>query len=486
MRRYASYVRAPLAAVVSFVAFQAVSLAAEAVPAEREEETLLAELMMARTGAAALLVAPSLEEADLALAVHLRRNLGLELHICFPRGNFREGRGAGPGEEGAEYAREEAAARLVGARIWRLDIPSPPEECPGEDARARLWREKAAGELVRAIRRVAPAIIVVCRASGRGDGAGDAPASAAIEAFDAATDPAKFPTPGGREGFRAWEVSKLYVRTFDPSPADLQIETNRPGPGQGLGPARIAQEARRLLTGKDAGAPAASGISSLAWYRRLKSRVEKTDSSEMTDGLERIPDEGFPGSPPAGEGKYPPGSVMAAIAAIGAPGRDRVEAILAALVNTRDLHERLSVAAVPPVMRAALDRRLAHLGEAARIALGLRLHVRCDPPLIAPGGAARVEIRFHNGGSLPVAIKGISLPHAPDLKVAPVELPPGPLEPGGSFAAAVDVRADGNATPAKGDGVLRVALTIAVEHEKYRARLGMSAPAGLEIGRDNR
>ncbi len=487
MRGRASQICASMAAFVVLAAWPRACEGAEALPFERGDGALLSELMMARTGCAALLAALSLEDADLALAVHLRRNLGFETHICFPRRDAVECRGSGKNGRGSDFAREEEAARMIGARIWRLGLPHVPRGCSTEEARVKWRSEEAVAEFVRTIRRVAPSIVVVCNDTKKDDGAGAALASLAAEAFDAAANPAKFPAHGGREGFRAWEAAKLYVRTFDPLPSDLQIETNRIQPLCGTSPAGIGFYARRLLSaGKAPGVEPVPGMSYPTWYRRVKSRLDTTDSADMADGLKRMPDEGFPGCPPQAEGKHPPGSVAAAIASIGSGDKDRADAVLAALVNARDVRDRLLVASAPPAIRAAFDRRLAHLGEAAGIVLGLRLRIKCDPPLIAPGGSAKVEIRFDNEGILPVVIRGILLPHAPALKVAPVAIPPEPVAPGKTLTAATEVKAAEGAALVGSEELLRVALNVSVEHKKYPARFSMTAPAELAVEPDGR
>lgn len=130
-------------------------------------------------------------------------------------------------------------------------------------------REAVLADMVRVIRTFRPLVIVSAWSGTPNDGHGHHQASGLLtqEAYRAAADPSRFPEQI-REGLRAWQAKKLYVRSFDgaaspreflPSLATLSINTGEFDPLLGCSYYEIAARGRSQHRSQDQGTIEARG-----------------------------------------------------------------------------------------------------------------------------------------------------------------------------------------------------------------------------------
>ena len=168
-------------------------------PFERGADLIRLELLAAHTGLCALSVAAHPDDEDGATLAWLRRMGGVEVHLCLATRGEGGQNESGP-ELGAELAlkrtREtESAARILGAKVWYLNLPDfgyskSPEET------LKVWNhDEALGRLVRVIRIVQPDILFTNHnPEGTDHGHHVATAKLVFEAYEAATDPKRYPS----------------------------------------------------------------------------------------------------------------------------------------------------------------------------------------------------------------------------------------------------------------------------------------------------
>lgn len=102
-------------------------LAGEAPQLERGQELIRNELRIAASGLRAMALAAHPDDEDSGTLAYLRRELGIETHLC----QFTRGEG-GQNEIGPELGKAlaalrtretEAASRILGAKAWYLNLP---------------------------------------------------------------------------------------------------------------------------------------------------------------------------------------------------------------------------------------------------------------------------------------------------------------------------------------------------------------------------
>jgi LmbE family N-acetylglucosaminyl deacetylase len=258
-----------------------------ALPA-RTEERGAAALDAALRGLSSTLRAVCLaahpDDEDSATLALLRMRHGVETTIvCFTRG---EGGQNEIGNElyadlGAIRTREtRAAADEIGARLRFLDFPDFGFSRTAEETFERWGREMVVRRLVRALRKIRPHLVITNHDVEGGHGHHQAVGIAALEAFDAAADPERFPEAGP-----PWKVGKLFV-ACPPDEATARPDVGVVDPVRGLSYAAIglASLKRHRSQGSWDWVDVSPGPRHRP-YRLVKSRLEGAEKW-LLEGLE--------------------------------------------------------------------------------------------------------------------------------------------------------------------------------------------------------
>ncbi|HYF50407.1 MAG TPA: PIG-L family deacetylase [Planctomycetota bacterium] len=373
--------------VASVFAVLALSIpAADDLPFERGLDLIRNELRLAQTGLRAMAIAAHPDDEDGGTLSYLRRTLGVETHMCLATRGEGGQNEAGP-ELGAALAvirsnETERAAKILGAKVWYLNLPDFGYSKTTEET-LKVWgREKALEQLVRVIRIVRPHILFMNHdPNGTDHGHHRATGLLAVEAFDAAADPAKFAASMKEDGTAPWKPSKLYLRRFAPPGATLIFDISTRDPLTGLSAPEIAAHALAEHKSQGMQRDVHVGDREMRYFTVLKSHVETKDEKSMTDGL--------------------------------SPTADQTGAISAALTAVLQSPAAIEKA-IPQIAAAAAQKSIApevheHVCAALREALGIRTQVEVSDGRITYGEAVTCKLRIANGSGLSLKLASASL-----------------------------------------------------------------------------
>ena len=363
--------------------------AAEAeIPFERGLERVRNELLCARGGLRALSIAAHPDDEDGGTLSHLRRTLGVETHMCLATRGEGGQNESGP-ELGAALAvirtqETEAAAAILGAKTWYLNLPDfgyskNPEET------LKVWgHEHALGQMVRVIRIVRPHVVFMNHdPDGTDHGHHRATGKLAVEAFDAAADPARFAAQMKEDGTLAWAASKLYVRRFAPPGATVIFDVSARDPLSGVSATEIAAHALARHASQGMSRDIRAGQKDPRYFTLLKSRLpQREKESTLLDGIE-------PGPSPARE-----------------PIDLALKLLSDAALRDGALARAIAAAYGAEAKQEKPDAGIrAHLGSALSEALGLRVEVHADDALVTYGETASISARLANSGAAKIRAK---------------------------------------------------------------------------------
>jgi LmbE family N-acetylglucosaminyl deacetylase len=282
----------------------------------------------------------------------------------------------------------------------------------------RLWpREELLRDVVGVIRSFRPDVIVTVFGGTPRDGHGHHQASAlvAIEAFEAAADPARF----AGLGLAPWRVEKLY-RSLRGSPdgASVRIPIGGLDPVTGRSAFQLAMASRSRHRSQDMGRPELAGPRWATLVRVLPAPGEPEPSVwagidtvlafPVTTGSSRRP-------------RRPPGGAAARYGAAVAGVRGGNPAAPATLVEPlARLVEVLSAAAVTDPGGPGSDRRARDVASELRdaehalaLASGVVLDALAERARVVPGSAFELELQLWNGGARALEIEALE-PLLPD------------------------------------------------------------------------
>ncbi|HEY8550720.1 MAG TPA: PIG-L family deacetylase [Vicinamibacterales bacterium] len=319
-----------------------------------------------------------------------------------------------------------------------------------EEAAERWGEEQILGDMVRAIRRYRPLVLLAGFSGTPADGHGQHQLAGKLTplAFHAAGDPARFPEHLA-EGLRPWAPRKLYARQgFRPGspPATLRLPTGVFDPLLGRSYFEIAMEGRSQHKSQEMGVIEVRGPKS-SNLRLLENRTgaDLKDETGVFDGI----DTSLAALPalaglPAGALAREIGEMQAAVdRALASPDllRDptKIVPFLAdGLRSTREALaavERLDADENARAEAAFLLRVKEEQFEAAIVrAAGLQADALSDRELASPGEEVRVSVNLFLPDSTSLAIEEIALDVPDGWKVAPAPARP-PETNGNPFAA---------------------------------------------------
>ena len=272
-------------------------------------------------------------------------------------------------------------------------------------------------DVVFVVRQFRPHVIVSVFAGTRQDGHGQHQISglAALEAFDAAGDPDRFPELASR-GVEPWAPAKLYRSArFSRGGTTLHVATGHFDPVLGRSYFQLAMESRSRHRSQDMGAGQYMG----AWDSPLELLASRAaGSGDAEDGIFAGVDTTL-----AGQLLDQPGTSEGAVSREPSPGswaadaRARLGAYREAISEARQaLGGFSSDGVVAPLLRGAavlgavadeappgaardlLTRRLAQVSEATLGAAGVVVDLRADRDLWVPGESVVLEATVWNGG----------------------------------------------------------------------------------------
>lgn len=278
-----------------------------------------------------------------------------------------------------------------------------------EETLAKWGRETILGDIVLAIRRFRPDVIVLVFSGTPRDGHGHHQASALLgkEAFLAAGDPSRFPEQLSR--VQPWRARRLVWNVFFWSEQQQKLAQETGGyvvvdPGEydpvlGYSYAEIAGMSRSMHRSQGFGSPERRG--SVKNY--LVHVAGEPARSDLLDGVD------------TSWKRLPGGAPVAAILAEAARAFDprAPEKLIPWLLKARPLIESIT----DPWAK----RKLAELDEALGLAAGLWLDASAERFQVVPGERFRVELAAVNRSSFPVTLEAVSLEgvgEAPELKLS--------------------------------------------------------------------
>ena len=392
-----------------------------------------------------LLIAAHPDDEDTSLLATLARGWGAQAaYLALTRGEGGQnliGPELGEGLGILRTGELLAARRLDGAlqfftRAYDFGYSKSAEETFGH------WpRDSLLADVVWVIRRFRPQVVVSSFSGTRRDGHGQHQAAGrlALDAFDAAGDPTRFPEQLAH-GVEPWSPLKLYRRTFrDPENSTLGIQTGTFDPLLGRSYFQLAMESRSQHRSQDFGVARPPGPRT-ARIALLESRVSGP-GDRLFSGIDTTL---------AGLAvELPPGAREGVLQDLDAY-RDELAAARSGL-NALD-----PSGAVAPLMRAIdrlerLDRRTATLGRPAedlRRAIDQRIEIareallaaasvvwaaRVDDDVVTPGQRLSVTIELWNGGAFELGVGDLELKVPDDWSERPhvtgggEPLPPGEL-----------------------------------------------------------
>jgi LmbE family N-acetylglucosaminyl deacetylase len=389
-------------------------------------------------GGAVLHLGAHPDDEQTGLMAYLSRGLGVRtVYWSATRGEAGQNRLGSETAEALGVVRtwESLAAREIdGAEVLYGPFYDFGFSKNADDALARWGREELVGEIVRAIRLVQPDVVVSRWSGGPHDGHGhhQAMGLAALDAFDAAADPKRFP----QLGLPPWRALKLYQSTegdWEPGedaaleahvlpgePSELLcIDVGQFDPVAGRTYGELAAIAlNRHRTQAIATLPERGQLKH--YYRLVKNRIAM-DGPDVGffDGLDRslvgLADH-------AGRAAHALRPLLkrardrARFAAAGFHPHERAKTALVVLDGLAAIRQaRATLDAESPegeAVEAYLARRARCFEEAAVRLLGLGLECDIDRSRVTPGEDARLTVRLWNESSFPLdaATAGLKLP----------------------------------------------------------------------------
>jgi len=352
------------------------------------------------------------DEDDGTLA-YVRKKLGARAVILFAtRGESEDSptRAELDQELGAVRTSEAIeAARVIGSDVFFLNLRDNGYSKSADEV-LRIWgHDDALRRMVRAIRSLRPDVIITSHDPKIGEGAEQAVARLALEAFNAAGATKLAPEAGSE----AWQVRRFFERTDDAAAAVARTDLNEYDQVRGKTYAQIGLSAHHRFFSRGASFDRLTPDRETSYYKLIASAPDEqmTPDAGLREKILRLPIVNTPpGTVSAGlfTGLTLPENVSRSIAPprVGslrvvdaiATGERLIEALIEKLIEKRaegtadDMHERYGAEFVRVVrFTAGLERAIA-------LALGLNLEVTLSDRVVVPGQTVFARIVLRNGG----------------------------------------------------------------------------------------
>jgi len=284
-----------------------------------------------------------------------------------------------------------------------------------EEALSKWGKEEVLGDVVLAIRRFRPDVVLLVFSGTPSDGHGQHQASAILgkEAFQAAADPRRFPEQikfvepwRARRLYRCWHsLAPGASRTIQTAPDRLLIDTGRYEPRLGYSFAELGALSRSIHRSQAMGTALRKGSApvALTWVAGDRAVGDLFDGIDTT--WRRLP---------GGE------AVEAALNAAAAAFRlDAPERAIPSLLDAR-----LRIAAIPDPWAQIKKRELENVILSAA---GIWLDASSVQPMVHPGGRVNVKVTAVNRSAAEVSLTGFQMESAAGVEDRSV--PIGQLRP---------------------------------------------------------
>ncbi len=178
----------------------------------------------------------------------------------------------------------QAAARIYGAEVYNLNKRDFGYSKSAEETFNFWGHEDSLRRLVRIIRTVKPDVIITNHDTEHGHGHHRAFGMMALEVFDAAADPRRFPEQL-ENGLSPWQVKRLFLRCGKDD-ADVGINVGEYDQPRGYSYAQIANEGLKMHKSQGMGGSVKRG-NLYRYYKLIKSSAPAPEKLEsLLDGLE--------------------------------------------------------------------------------------------------------------------------------------------------------------------------------------------------------
>ncbi len=317
------------------------------------------------------------------------------------------------------------------------------------DETFQKWQghDVALGDIVRVIRTFRPEVLIARFSGTPRDGHGHHQASSILtqEAFRAAADPNRFPDQI-KQGLQPWQAKKLYVGNvcgfFAPTCADenytIRLNTGVKDPVLGMSYIQFAMEGLRHQLSQGAGGWSVEPGDRFTYYKLADTTLPGVDAKKHEQSLFDGIDTSLAGvvsllGVESGKSAWLR-SELEEIAkdvsdAVKAAEKDQSRAAISlhdALDRLRTSISRLEVSDAPEPGRDAVLQILRGKQEQAQAALNLALNLTTeatvlfpqqetstDSSAVSPGQRFAVSVKLHNGSTLPIQLREISLQGLP-------------------------------------------------------------------------
>ncbi len=340
------------------------------------------------------------DEDDGALA-YVHKKLGARAVALFAtRGEGEDSTTSGETDEalGAIHTRESVeAARVLGADVFFLNLRDTGYS-KSADETMRIWgHDEALRRMVHAIRSLRPDVMITNHDPKSGEGAEQAVARLALEAFTAAGATKLAP----EAGYEAWRVRRFFQGSNDPT-AEVIVDLNETDRVRGITYSKIGLTAHHRFWSRGGRLDRMTPYRETSYYKLIASTPEDqikeraSSGSGLLEGL-TIPDNVKRSTAQPRVGGV---GVVDAIAA----GERLVDALVEKLIEKRaeGTPETLRARYGPDFVRVV--RFTAALERALVLALGLSFEVKVVDPVVVPGQTLLARLVLRNGGARPLPV----------------------------------------------------------------------------------
>lgn len=346
------------------------------------------------------------DEDDGSLA-YLRKKLGARTVMLFATRGEGEDSPTRPElneELGAVHTREAIeAARIVGSDIFFLNLRDIGYSKSPDEPLSVWGHDEALRRMVRAFRLLRPDVVITPHDATNGEGAQQAVARLAREAFTAAPNMNDDTRLSSDAGSDVWQVRRFFVRTDDGANSgagsEVAINLKEYDRIRGLSYAQMGLAAHRRFLSRGASFDQLTDGRQTSSYKLIASRSDETlrAGSGLLDGITLTQNVARSIAPP----RVGDNSAIDSIAA----GDRLVDALIEKLIekraegNSETMHERYGPEFVRVVrFTSAVERALV-------LALALNLDLSLSDHVVVPGQKLNVRASLSNGSSrgFPVA-----------------------------------------------------------------------------------
>ena len=411
-----------VACLILFIA----QIHAEELPFERGLVLIKNELQIAGTGLRALNVAAHPDDEDGGTLSYLRQNWASR-HICFyPRAvkadRTKQGQNLAQTwlcgvRRKAKNRREPGHENLVSesAGFWLFEIFRRSAESVGP-------RQGAGTDGANYSHRPATHHFYESRSGRKRSRPSRRDRETLVEAFDAAADAQKFPEQMKEDGTQPWAASKLYVRRFAPPQLTLTVDISERDPLSGLSDREIAAYALTKHLSQGMQRQLKPGEKEFRYFTLLKTKKPDVKDASLLAGIDLQ-------SPPTVQE-----AVNAALKLCEAKGLAD-GTLQKAMADACKEAEKVN----GPVLN--------HLHRAFGEALGIKVQLRCDDPLMTFDERNKVILRVANSGLIPVSVTRWQLQGEQEAWQARTKTAPDRIAPGESVEFNADLIAAAGAYP---------------------------------------